>query len=37
MNMTTMHTLGVVMNGVTERMGTNRQLTRSLNAIRTGG
>ncbi len=35
-NITT-HTLGVIMNGVTGRMGTNQHLMRSIVAIRDAG
>jgi predicted dehydrogenase len=36
-NSTNIHTLGVIMNGVTGRMGTNQHLMRSLVAIRKEG
>ncbi|MCW3099268.1 MAG: oxidoreductase, partial [Chthonomonadaceae bacterium] len=36
-NLTNIHTLGVIMNGVTGRMGTNQHLMRSLVAIRQEG
>jgi len=36
-NLTTSHTLGVIMNGVTGRMGSNQHLMRSLVAIRQEG
>ena len=36
-NLTRIHTLGVIMNGVTGRMGANQHLMRSLVAIRNEG
>ena len=33
----TTHTIGIIMNGVTGRMGTNQHLMRSIKAIRDQG
>src|SRR5690242_4717075 len=35
--MNTTHTVGIIMNGVTGRMGTNQHLIRSIKAIREQG